>query len=100
MTATGEIGVVKVGFQQAASIRRWTLTHSNKVLGSASTTIVARVVGCNTYLTTFRPTSVWLDMGTVWWRWNKVVSITPILPGTTVEIEVEGTPEIEKHNKE
>lgn len=88
---TGDIGKLKVGYQTAATLLKWTVTSQQETLGSATVTLVAVVGPCDKFWMTQRPIALALNMGAAWWRWE-TGGIPEFETGDTITIQLLGTP--------
>lgn len=91
MTITGTEGKLKVGFQDAAMLGTWELTHSAETLNNQWSDVSAKVSRIDEFWYTQRPMVLGLWMRRSWWVWSDTeVEFDGI---KTVTIRVKGNPE-------
>lgn len=91
MTASGDNGMLRVGYQCAAVLGKWNLTRNQEVLAVVQCEIGARVLVVDSYWSTQIPMRLGLWMGEAWWVWD--VPEPPVLKlGSTATFVVEGNP--------
>lgn len=95
MTVTGDLGILKVGYRDAARIQAWRLVYDPDVLASLDSQLTARVKSVDSYWSTERPTELWLqlDIG-VWWTWTSFELTSDIKLGGSITAIVSGAPTI------
>lgn len=98
MVGNGDLGQLRVGYQQAALFRSWRLTTDEEVLRAVAQTIVdAKVSNVDLYWCTQNPLDLGLWMGSSWWVWKGVSVIDPIKVGGPIKIVAQGVPQAQLH---
>lgn len=89
---SGDLGLLRVGYQQAVIIGKWSLTCKQDALGLPAASITAIIRSVDDFWINQEPKTIGLFMGNSWWTWNRVKLSAPICEGSTVELSVEGNP--------
>lgn len=92
MVLTGDIGKLRVGYQVAATLHRWTVTRQHPVLGLPQVDLTGVVHFSNLVWSAQPITHVGLWMGTAWWVWEDVSVEGTIDKGKGVDIVLRGNP--------
>lgn len=92
MVMTGDIGKLKVGYQVAATLQKWTVTRQTPVIGIPQVELSGKVHFANLVWAAQPVTHVGLWMGTAWWVWEDVRVEGTIDRGKGVEIVLRGNP--------
>lgn len=93
---TGELGMLRVGYQCAIVLAGWSLTGRNDTLGPMRSVLTARATSINEFLIEHQlgagsRLGLWMGPDT-WWVWSGV-SLTPKPTLRSVEITIGGNPE-------
>ena len=92
MLANGHRGELRVGYQIAAKLGRWSLSVDHDDSGGKSSVLEASVTASNAHwLSSVDTFDLELRLGTMLWLWRNV---TPVIDqGTSVSITLVGVPE-------
>lgn len=93
---TGDLGVMRVGYQHAIKFRSWSLTCDRDTLHTTTWSLKATVTEVHGYWSTQRQDDIALLMQeSAWWRWKEIVSIEgKLVSGTTLHVVFRGDPDI------
>lgn len=92
MKAEGPEGELRVGYQRAALLGRWTL-DATPIVPMTKFAITARVRQTDSFWSTQSPMTLTLSFGLFRWEWERV---TPLFENGSVQINVYGKPHIIK----
>jgi len=86
------LGKVRVGCEDAATIRTWTVIPQAAGIGVVQSDIVAEIASANRYWATQKPTEIYLWLGKCWWVWPVESVDEQFFAGSTVTFRVFGNP--------
>lgn len=73
---TGNVGKLKVGYHEAATLDDWTVISQQETLGPPTVGITAHTSAVDSFQITQKPVLVGLWMGKTWWVWQTINGVT------------------------
>lgn len=93
MELTGDRGKLRVGYQLAAVLGKWSVIRQQPSMGEAEITMTALVTECDPFWSAQHPDVVGVWMGSAWWLWRRIEVEGKINVGATVSLRLYGDPE-------
>ena len=87
-----ETGMLRVGFKEAATLGKWTLTHRQLALNTVEVLLVANIKSCDGFWSAQPLFTVGLWMGGAWWLWTGSVSDSRVEPGAAASFNLSDGP--------